>query len=50
MTRRHIVFLSALVAMVLFAAAVFLYQRHTLQVAALQASEQAGATALANHW
>lgn len=43
MTRRHIVFLSALAAMVLFAAAVFLYQRHTLQVAALQASEQAGA-------
>ena len=43
MTRRHIVFLSALAALAVFAAAVFLYQRHTLQVAALQASEQAGA-------
>ena len=43
MTRRHIVFLSALFALVVFAAAVFLYQRHTLQVAAMQASKQAGA-------
>ena len=43
MTRRHIVFLSALAALAVFAAAVFLYQRHTLQLAALQASEQAGA-------
>lgn len=43
MTRRHIVFLSALAALAVFAAAVFLYQRHTLQVATLQASEQAGA-------
>ena len=43
MTRRHIVFLSALIALAVFAAAVFLYQRHTLQAAALQALEQAGA-------
>ena len=43
MTRRHIVFLSALIALAVFAAAVFLYQRHTLRAAALQASEQAGA-------
>lgn len=43
MTRRHIVFLSTLVALAVFAAAVFLYQRHTLQTAALKASEQAGA-------
>jgi protein-disulfide isomerase len=43
MTRRHIVFLSALAALAVFAAAVFLYQRHTLQIATLQASEQAGA-------
>lgn len=43
MNRRFIVFLSALAAFVAFAAAVFLYQRHTLQAAALQASEQAGA-------
>lgn len=42
MTRRHIVFLSALVALAMFSAAVFLYQRHTLQTAALKASEQAG--------
>ena len=43
MTRRHIVFLSALAALAVFAAAVFFYQRHTLQIATLQASEQAGA-------
>lgn len=43
MNRRLIVSLSALAAFVVFAAAVFLYQRHTLQVAALVASEQAGA-------
>lgn len=43
MTRRHIVFLSALAALALFVAAVLIYQRHTLQLATLQASEQAGA-------
>ncbi|AOS78022.1 DsbA family protein [Hydrogenophaga borbori] len=43
MKQRFIVSLLALVALVVFAAAVFLYQRHTQQVAALQASEQAGA-------
>ncbi|MDP3349892.1 MAG: thioredoxin domain-containing protein [Hydrogenophaga sp.] len=43
MTRRHLVFLSALAALAVFAAAVFLYQRHTLQHATVQASEQAGA-------
>ena len=43
MTRRHLVFLSALAALAVFAAAVFLYQRHILQLATVQASEQAGA-------
>ncbi len=43
MNRSLIVSLSALAAFVVFSAAVFLYQRHTQQVAALQASEQAGA-------
>jgi protein-disulfide isomerase len=43
MTRRHIVFFSALASLAVFAAAVFLYQRHTLQVTTLQATEQAGA-------
>jgi protein-disulfide isomerase len=43
MNKRFLVSLSALTALVVFAAAVFLYQRHTQQVAALQASEQAGA-------
>lgn len=43
MKQRLIVSLLALVALVVFSVAVFLYQRHTQQVAALQASEQAGA-------
>jgi protein-disulfide isomerase len=43
MNRRLIVSLSALAAFVVFAAAVFLYQRQAQQVAALRASEQAGA-------
>lgn len=43
MNRRFLVTLSALAAFVVFAAGVLLYQRHTLQVAALVASEQAGA-------
>ena len=43
MTSRHLVFLSALAALAVFAAAVFLYQRHILQLATVQASEQAGA-------
>lgn len=43
MTRRHIVFLSALAALAVFAAAVFLYQRQTFQAAAELASQQAGA-------
>ena len=43
MTRRYIVFLAALAALAVFAAAIFLYQRHTLKVATVQASEQAGA-------
>lgn len=43
MTRRHLVFLSALASLAVFAAAVFLYQRHILQLATVQASEQAGA-------
>ncbi|PKO65310.1 MAG: disulfide bond formation protein DsbA [Betaproteobacteria bacterium HGW-Betaproteobacteria-16] len=43
MTRRHIVFLLALVAVATFVAAVIFYQRHTLQAATLQAAEQAGA-------
>jgi protein-disulfide isomerase len=43
MTRRRIVIFSVLVSFVVFAAAVFLYQRHTFQVAELKALEQAGA-------
>ncbi len=43
MNRRLIVFLSALAAFVVFATAVVLYQRYTLQAAAVVASEQVGA-------
>ncbi|MDZ4122906.1 MAG: thioredoxin domain-containing protein, partial [Hydrogenophaga sp.] len=43
MTSRHLVFLSALAALAVFTAAVILYQRHTLQLATVQALEQAGA-------
>lgn len=43
MSRRYIVFLLGLAVIAVFAAAVFFYQRHTSQVAALQAREQAGA-------
>jgi hypothetical protein len=42
MTRRHIVIFSVLASFVVFAAAVFFYQRHTLQAAELKALEQAG--------
>lgn len=43
LSRHHTVILSGLVAIAVFAAAVFAYQRYTSEVAVLQAEKQAGA-------